>query len=57
MTWHVYYRATGNSIYNLNRKQTMKRRNTQLGNNKLLSITAREEERKTGRGEEKKWEG
>ena len=39
----------------LKRKQTekwTKRRNTQLGNNKLLSITAREEERKRRR---EKW--
>ena len=34
----------------------MKRRNTQLGNNKLLSIAAREEERKRRNGGEKKWE-
>ena len=42
----------------LKRKQTerwTRRRNTQLGNIELLSITAREEERKTGRGEKKKW--
>ena len=44
----------------LKRKQTerwTKRRNTQLRSNKLLSITARGEERKRRRGREKKWKG
>ena len=42
----------------MKRKQTerwTKRRNTQLGYNKLLFIAAREEERKRKRGELEEW--
>ena len=42
--------VTGNSIYNFeektNRKMDKEKKHTQLGNNELLSIAAREEERK-----------
>ena len=63
MTWHVcvYHRVTGNSIYNFeekaNRKMDKEKKHTQLGNNKLLFIAAREEERNRRRGRKKEVEG
>ena len=57
----VYITGLLETVYTiLKRKQTerwTKRRNTQLGNNKLLSIAAREEERKRRKEGEKKREG